>query len=231
MTTDAEKYLEEQIKIAKKNPLPLKQYIRTTFRLHELAHQAISELSQRQNIKNAEVFDLLLDNLTETKQQLGDSAGFIKALKELPRDFLNVYRKMENKDPLSSDFNFENKVRRTYVVEKNTATKLKEMAEQDNVSRDDLVELVITFNAINKWNSEAERTITKVSYEYVLEGEYEDVQMGIEIPIQYLEEAADYMKENLGEDDSMLLRLSKVIAELRGLVGDMRAYITEEKAN
>lgn len=197
--------IEEIMKAMKPTLPPSKKYIRTTFNLTQEAHDCIKKTARLWSEKNADVITKAID---------------LYCSKEMNKNTLEEMLKILGVD--------KKKVRKTYVVEKGALDKLIKFSQENNVLRDLIME--VYFLSFKKL-IDTQDLSTKRVYEEVLEGGYENVQLGLENSLQMLEEAEDCMKEDLTEDDSMLLRLSKVIAELRGLVGDMRAYITEEKAN
>lgn len=178
----------------------------TTFNLSGYTHETIKELAKYYSISNAELFD----TMTPLKSQQ-EKENTEKVLGRIPQQSDSA-----KKNPKS------------YVINNFTLSKVKEAAATRKISRDAIVEEMVM---VAKLLLDRFCQSSKETYKCVLEGGYEDVQLGLESSLQMLEEAEDCMKEDLIEDDSMLLRLSKVIAELRGLVGDMRAYITEEKAD
>lgn len=196
--------MEEIMKAMKPTLPPSKRYIRTTFNLTQEAHDCIKKTARLWSEKNADVIAKAIS---------------LYCSKGMKKETLEEVLKLHVAD--------NKKVRKTYIVEKDSLSKLINFSQENDIPRDLILEAHFR---IFKKLIDAQDLSTKRVYEEVLEGEYEDVQLGIESSLQGLEEAADCMKEELAEDDQMLLRLSKIITELRSLVGDMRTYITEEKA-
>lgn len=179
--------------------------VHTTFTLSRCAHETIKELAKYYGISNAELFD----TMTPLKSQQ-EKENTEKVLGKIPQQTDSAKKNAKS-----------------YVINNFTLAKVKEAAAKRKISRDAIVEEMVM---VSKLLLDRFCQSSKETYKCVLEGGYEDVQVGLESSLECLEEAEDCMKEDLVEDDQMLLRLSKIITELRRLVGDMRAYIAEEKA-
>lgn len=179
--------------------------VHTTFTLSGYTHEAIKELAKYYGISNAELFDTMTPLKSHQEKENTE-----KVLGRIPQQADSA-----KKNPKS------------YVINNFTLAKVKEAAAKRQISRDAIIEEMVM---VSKLLLDRFCQSSKETYKCVLEGGYEDVQLGIESSLQGLEEAEECMKEELDADDPMLLRLSKTISDLRGLVGDMRTYIAEEKA-
>lgn len=196
--------MEEIMKAMKPTLPPSKRYIRTTFNLTQEAHDCIKKTARLWSEKNADVIAKAIS--------LYCSKGMKKeTLEEMLKPHV-----AENK-----------RIRKTYIVEKDSLSKLINFSQENDIPRDLILEA--HFHIFKKL-IDGQDLSTKRVYEEVLEGGYEDVELGIDSSLQGLKEAADCMKEELDAGDPMLSRLSKIITELSGLVGDMRTYIAEEQS-
>lgn len=173
--------------------LPSKQKIvRTTIRISKEGHEVINTISESKQAKNAEVFNSILEL----------AKIFIE--KEVNLD-LNRLKKTET-------------IRKTYVINKDTLTKLTQVASQINVSRDVLINQTIKLmkfliekelqERINKYSKYLKRIdnalaeINKIEYE---------------------------MKEELEDEDPVLCNLGMLLTCADNQRMEMDEYVYENK--
>ncbi len=92
-------------------PVAQKNIVRTTFNLSQKAHDAIGEVANTLNKKNAEVFETMME----------------------------IFNKIGNDLPLSST-DAENKTRKTYVIDKKTLSAINKASEKSKIPRDTLID-------------------------------------------------------------------------------------------
>ena len=106
-----------ELLIKKKQPV-----VHSTFRLSQGAHNAIKQLTDFMGVKNAELFDNLLE-------------------------FFERREKTKNPVPLAETNEKSESVRKTYVVKKETLVKLNKLISAKNTTRDLLIErAALAFN-------------------------------------------------------------------------------------
>lgn len=178
-----------------------KMFVRTSFNLSTYAHNVIKESSEYFNLKNAEFLELTTNNFDAAAK--GELDKWVSAKKEGDKKF-----------------------RKTYLVEKNTLTKLEEVAEKYKIARDLILEKTVL---VIKGIVDKHKESIKEAFKYAIDGGGGDVQIGLDGALQGVEEVEDYLEEYFSDDDPILVRLDKIVSELKDLIEAMRKYIDEGK--
>lgn len=163
--------------------------VHATFRLSQEAHKAIKELGDYTGEKNAELFERLLKYF-----------DVMKTL-ELPVSF----EEPENKAT----------VRKTYVVKKDTVTKLSNIAKEHKKSRDLIVERAAM--SVSEITSEALLS-QKELYSLVL-------KKTINPLLEQAEDEERQLGETLGRNDPVVLRFSTITTILMNLSMAIESYL------
>jgi archaellum component FlaC len=116
-------------------PRAQKNIVRTTFNLSQKGHDAIGEIADTLNKKNAEVFEAMME----------------------------IFNKIGNDLPFSST-DAENKTRKTYVIDKKTLSAINKASEKSKIPRDTLIDnLAQTVKIIiERLSSEKDKKYTDV---------------------------------------------------------------------
>ena len=164
--------------------------VHSTFRLSREAHDAIRQLTDFLGIKNAELFErflILFEGLKETKN---------------PISLLEANSKTKG-------------TRKTYIVKKETLSKLKKLAKAKNITRDLLAEkTILTFKNI---------------FESALSDKKEQYRLALEKTVEpFLSEAHSIEGElanKLGSDDPIVKRIGHIIILTMNLSMAIENYI------
>ena len=162
--------------------------VHSTFRLSQEAHNAIKELGDVLNIKNAELFDRLLIFFE------GSQTSKIPVTLDGPRNAATI--------------------RKTYVVKKDTLTKLSKFAKDKKTTRDFLIER--TANAFGKILEDV-RLREKERYRNVLEKTINPFW-------SQAEDIEGRLREKLGHDP-IVSRFAYVIIDLMNLSMAIESYL------
>lgn len=163
--------------------------VHATFRLSQEAHDLIKELGDYTGKKNAELFEGLL-KFIETRKIL-----------ELPVNF------DESKNKAT--------IRKTYIVKKDTLSKLSNIAKEHKKSRDLIVENVVT--SLYETTSEALLS-QKELYSNVLKETINPL-------LEQAEDEERQLGETLGHNDPVVLRFSTVVTILMNLSMAIESYL------
>lgn len=178
------------------------KYQYTTFNLTQEAHDALKKAVQYFGIKNAELLRI-----------------FVPQYQFLAKEEKGKYSTQKKVDV--------DKIRKTYRVNKSSLAQLEEMSKKNKIYRDVIIEGLTRYM---KWLVDAHTESEKEAYEYALEGGGEEVQLGlVNGTLLSAEEVEEYLKENLDADDPALMRLSKITAELSGLIEYMQKRVDKGK--
>lgn len=187
IASKAEKDIVIEKLLERKQPV-----IHSTFRLSQEAHDAIKYIADLLEIKNAEIFDRLLDFFE----------GFERSKK--PVSLTETNEKIE-------------RIRKTYVVKKETLSKLSKLASDKKATRDLLIErTALAFeNLVN--GSLSDR---KERYRNVLEK--------IINPFMYkANEIQSELEEELGFDDPIARRFVRIIFDASDLSDAIESYLKD----
>jgi len=175
------------------NNMAENQSVRTTFKLSEDCLKAIEELLKINNIKPKELFNKIFEN-----------------------EFLfNTAIKIAQESKLSSNKHFK---RKTFVISKKTLRLLNKASKENNISRDLIVESIITifFEFFKqKWQEEIEKEKKAM---VIIDDLWEKAEV-----------AEKKLKSILEEDHPILDRISTIIIIIHNLSIDIDAKIKTGK--
>jgi len=175
---------EEEIRI-EKTPglkLPSKQHlVRTTFRISQQGNDAITSVSKMYGMKNADVFDMA----SSLVQELNKKGIDLSSVKDVS----------------------EKSMRKTYLIKKNTLSRLRKLADEIKTSRDLLIDKMVI---ILKTLLDKELTKKHTKYRNVLE-------KFINPFWEQAEKLEKQLKKELGEDDPIISRFGFIIVLIMNL--------------
>lgn len=167
---------EIELLIKKRGPL-----VHSTFRLSQGAHNAIKQLTDSLGVKNAELFDRLLI-------------------------FFEGLEKTKNPVPLTEANRKSESIRKTYVVKKETLSKLNKIVSAKNTTRDLLIESAA------------------LAFKYILEevlsdkkARYRNIFEKTITPFLSRAEDIEELVGELGSDDPIVRRFTSVVTILNNL--------------
>lgn len=162
--------------------LPPKQnLLRTTFRISQEGHDAIKIISKKYGIKNAEVFNMASSLIQEINQNKID---------------LTSLKRIKGKT-----------LRKTYLIDKLTLSKLRKFASEMNISRDLILDkmAIILKTLLDKELTEKHR-----KYSNVLENIINPL-------LNQTEKLEKQLKKELEEDDPIISRFGLIIVMIINL--------------
>lgn len=166
---------------------PKKKTVHTTFKLSQEGHDAIRTLTGSEG-KNADVIELVVKAVAV----LGEA----KVLNVLPKS-------------LDGELS-----RKTYVVKRDTLSKLTELAKTGNLSRDVIVDKIcISLAGIHK-----EKILNQIK-------NYDEFKGKVQIIINQFDNLEKEVAEQLGKDDPLRQALSMLSDFTSRLSGDIKKYI------
>lgn len=174
----------EEIKIEKSSGLKLtpKQYpLRTTFRISQEGHAAIKSVSEKYGMKNADVFDMASSLINEIYQKGID----LSSVKDVS----------------------EKTIRKTYLINKTTLSKLRKLANEIKLPRDLLIDKMVI--------------ILKIMLDKELSAKHTKYRNALEKTIKpfwrHAEKIENLLKKELGEDDPITSRFGFIIILIMNL--------------
>jgi len=186
------KQISKKLDIVSKTSLSAKQSVRTTFRLSESGSDAIDWLIKTNSLKPKEVFDLICSN-----ESLVEFA--IEATKK-------------NKKSGST-----NRTRKTFVISKRVLRLLNKLSEEQEVSRDLIVEnLILLFRALLEKHSEEEKKKEEKAHAIISDfwGRAEEVEK--------------QLKELLDDDSPILDRFGLVVVVIMNLALAIESKLSDD---
>lgn len=170
---------------------PKKKTVHTTFKLSQKGHDAIRTLTGSEG-KNADVIELVVKAVAV----LGEA----KVLNVLPKS-------------LDGELS-----RKTYVVKRDTLSKLTELAKNGNLSRDVIVDKIcISLAGMHK-----EKILNQIKI-------YDELKGKLQIIIKQFDNLEKEMADQLGEDDPSCPALSMLSDITSNLSGAIKNYIETGK--
>ncbi len=187
IASKAEKDIVIEKLLERKQPV-----IHSTFRLSQEGHNAILNLSDSLEVKHAEIFDRLLTIFEALETS------------KIPVSLTATNEKIE-------------RIRKTYVVKKDTLSKLSKLASDKKVTRDLLIErTALAFeNLFGVSLSEKKESYRNVLEKIINPFESKATAIGWELD------------KELGYDHPIAKRFGAVIQVLHMLIGDIEGYIAD----
>lgn len=191
MKTD-EELIGKTVEKFKEFKFPEKQQLlRTTLRFSRKGHEAIKKLSKLQGKKIADTFDVLIDTYKILGEKNEDFSGFV------------------NKEVET--------IRKTYIIRKNTLSKITELAKKNGIPRDkfiDAIAIILLLVAENK--------------AYIEHEKHHDALFDIINPFwEYAEGIEKKLEEKLGMNDPVVSRFSVILIHIMELSNDIDEFLSK----
>lgn len=183
-----EEIVEKLAGLAGSKLLKKQQRIRATVSLSEAGHGAVKRLSDLKRVKNAEVFRSILD----------------------VSEFLRGQEMNLNLDFCSKT----KRIRKTYVVDKDSFLQLAEIAKELNCSRDSLIDTVAKLLEVIDEKLSKEKT-----------QKYSEYFRKIQALFNEAEKIEEEIKNTLGEDDPFFSDFNQMVGHMHHWVMELEDHI------
>lgn len=167
------------------------QLVRTTLRFSRKGHEAIKKLSKLQGEKIADIFDTAVEAY------------------EILEGKIESFPELVNKEGET--------IRKTYIIRKNTLSKITDLAKKNRISRDQFIDTIARLLLVVV-DSETARKTEK----------YRDALFDIINPFwEYAEGIGKKLEEKLGMNDPVVSRFSVILIHIMELSSDIDEFLSK----